>query len=253
MILHSLYRFNVWNRINEANEEDGIISFLETGDLDNIDLAEQIAIGLGLDINKIIENKFGELFDIVGGYPYTTKSLKIISKIKEIRLPNFDLKSIPSEISILKDAYILDLRNNELSSIPESIGDMNLKSIHISSNSKFTKLPNTICKLRELVVLAANYCDLREIPNNIDQLTELNILWLSGNKNLSTIPESLTNLQNLERLYLNRTAISSLPTSMSKLSNNLEYLNIRETNISRSEVYKLVNELPYTTIISDYD
>lgn len=66
--------------------------------------------------------------------------------------------------------------------------------------------------------------ELTSLPDSITTLVNLEILDLSNN-NLTSLPESIGNLVNLKRLNLSRNQLTSLPKSFNDLV-NLEILNL---------------------------
>ncbi|MDY7004722.1 MAG: leucine-rich repeat domain-containing protein, partial [Cyanobacteriota bacterium] len=71
---------------------------------------------------------------------------------------------------------------------------------------------------------------LTTLPESISQLTNLTWLYLHGNK-LTTLPESISQLTNLTWLYLHGNKLTTLPESITQLT-NLTWLNLHNNQLT---------------------
>jgi Leucine-rich repeat (LRR) protein len=161
----------------------------------------------------------------------------------ELDLCDLGMTEIPGEIENFKNLTVLNVSRNELHSLPEWLGSMtNLRELDISENTQIKSLPdnfNRLCNLetlhisdtnivkvpqyirefKKLKILSLGYVYLENKPITVGQwigeLSKLESLYLFSVKN---IPESICNLQNLKRLEIKYSKITTLPKSIGKLS-----------------------------------
>ncbi|KAK9411172.1 leucine-rich repeat-containing protein 63 [Crotalus adamanteus] len=111
-----------------------------------------------------------------------------------------NLDCFPSEVFHLKYLQVLKLRNNPIKSIPGEISDMrNLKFLTMSFNL-LTSLPLELFILPNLQSLDISYNELEYIPNEIQNLRNLTYLNVEGNL-LYSLPCGILKLQ-LSRLLV---------------------------------------------------
>jgi len=89
---------------------------------------------------------------------------------------------------------------------------------------------------------------LTTLPDSIGNLTNLNTLNLGGNKylggnQLTTLPKSIGNLNNLNELYLENNQLTTLPDSIENLT-NLTHLYLNDNPISADELERIQALLP---------
>jgi Leucine-rich repeat (LRR) protein len=136
------------------------------------------------------------------------------------------------------------LRHSKIDSVPNEIGSLvNLENVSLTQiwHKPIGKIPDTIGKLKKLKILEAERCELSTIPESIANLTQLEELNLSFNP-LGIIPDFIKELQNLTSLSLYDTALTSFPTPILSL-NKLRYLNLASNKISSlpDELFELKN------------
>lgn len=86
------------------------------------------------------------------------------------------------------------------------------------------------------------------IPDSLSQLGNLEELWLNGNRLTGTIPEGLGRLSHLRELYLNANElVGPIPRSFSELT-NLEGLNVSWNRLTGGFPSCLANMVRYRTI-----
>lgn len=158
----------------------------------------------------------------------STNFLSGLSKLENLDLSNFNLNAIPSEINGLSYLKNVNLSNNTISNFSALNGMSSLQEINISNNN-LTNLPSEITSLTSLKSLNAS-------NNNITQFTNLqnlqNLEWLSlENNSLVNIPTEISSLQNLIHLNLGRNKISAGFSSITNLP-NLEQLWLNHNTIT---------------------
>ncbi|GAY44818.1 hypothetical protein CUMW_084770, partial [Citrus unshiu] len=158
-------------------------------------------------------------------------------KLKSIDLTHSEhLISIPdhSEIPNLERIYLSNCTN--LIRVPSSIQDFKyLKFPKISGNIKtlyliktaIEEVPSSIECLTDLEVLDLRDCKrLKRISTRFCKLKSLVDLHLDDCLNLELFPEILRKMEHLKYIYLERTAITELPTSFENLR-GLEILTVK--------------------------
>jgi len=120
---------------------------------------------------------------------FEEKLEKLISEsplaVTELSLSEQKFKVFPSSLTALRNLRKLDISDNILKTIPDSIGDLEL--------------------LEELHI---NKCALESISPAIGKLKNLRVLNISGNLELTTLPDTIRQLSNLQTLNLDHTAIT---------------------------------------------
>jgi internalin A len=141
----------------------------------------------------------------------------------KLDLRDMKLTELPESIGQLTLLQTLDLSSNQLTVLPKSIRSIrHLERLDIFSNklSKTTNLPDA-----EVLLLGAYNRDggnpLTEIPLAIKDLLRLKVLT-AWNCELSSLPDWLSDVATIEKIYVGRNNIIDLPTSLTKL----ERLNI---------------------------
>lgn len=178
-----------------------------------------------LDVSN---NHLTQLPDDIGG----------LKKLKAFNASNNELTNIPWTIGSLKGVRTLDLTNNKLQALPSEVGYMSsLEQLYLRHN-QLTELPelqspNSLKELHlgnnRIQSLSAEF--LKSIPS-------ISVLDVRDNK-ISSLPEEITVLQNLQRLDLTNNDLSSLPYKLGTLA-NLKSL-ILEGNPLRSIRRDIIN------------
>jgi signal recognition particle receptor subunit beta len=192
-------------------------------------------------------------------------SISNLTQLQSLYLLSNTLSVLPEGIGKLTHLTSLRLDDNQLTELPESLGNLTqLRYLKLDSN-QLTALPESLNKLKELeeLVLADN--PLR-LPDWIGELSKLKVLALGWTNtpgiHLGSIPQSICNLKQLDRLtahdcelktlpdcigdltslndlYLAKNHLVDLPSSLAQLE-HLEWLNLDENPLSPelAEAYK---------------
>lgn len=150
--------------------------------------------------------------------PEGIKTLKRFLQITELNLRSSSIKTLPGEISQLKNLQTLDLGGNQLLSLPHEISRLlNLQTLHLDAN-QLQSMPLEIGKLTNLQILYLHQNFLQLVPAEIGQLLHLQTLYLKDNQ-IQLVPSEIGNLVNLQSLYLHQNQIQSIPVEIGQLVN----------------------------------
>ncbi|KAK4368306.1 hypothetical protein RND71_012098 [Anisodus tanguticus] len=173
-------------------------------------------------------------------------SLSNLTKLEVLRLQsNFLDGEIPQELGHLHYMTNLSLEENLLvGSIPPSLfNSTTMKMIALTSNNLTGKLPTTICDHLpnlEGLYLSNNNLD-GVIPSNIGKCRKLQILSLSVNQFIGTIPRELANLTALTNLYLGILHLEGeIPAELGNLK-KLQELSLSENEFTGSVPTSILN------------
>jgi Leucine-rich repeat (LRR) protein len=160
-------------------------------------------------------------------------------EIKGLILNHNHIKSLPSWIGKLKNLEVLDVSENPITVLPKEIQHLKHLKKLVISRTKIQSVPDwlplslvdlyttmkdnqAVCRLLNLKVLWIGY----NIPLCIDKLKHLEYL---NAKYAKKIPDSVTNLKNLKKVFImNFEDVVSLPKDIGKLE-KLIYISVSGT------------------------
>lgn len=154
------------------------------------------------------------------------------------------LESLPESITRLKNLRELTLTENDLVKLPEAIGDLsNITEMPLGGNF-LEELPESITELENLKTLDVTDNNLKRLPGNIGNLVELEKLYAGNSRNRKiAIYEGLTPKIDTTRKPRLQNRIVTLPESLSQLS-NLQRLDFSELeNIDSENFFNILFEL----------
>ncbi|MDP1714123.1 MAG: TIR domain-containing protein [Anaerolineales bacterium] len=141
-------------------------------------------------------------------------SLWQLTQLYTLNLSYNQLTTLPESLGQLTQLQTLDLSGNKLISLPDSLVNLTILKKLEFLNPGFESLPIQICKLRELEILilgTGRYFNnihmttgrgtLNHLPVELGDLSSLEVLLL-GNNQITEIPSSLLQLENLKILDL---------------------------------------------------
>lgn len=140
------------------------------------------------------------------------------------------LTDFPTELYALASTLeILDLTDNQLSSLPEEFSCFKKLKILFISNNLFTEVPPVLATLPTLTMLGMRNNTIETLAENT--LPE-QLRWLILTDNhLTTLPQSIGKLKQLQKCMLSGNQLTSLPKSM-QACHNLELLRISVNQIA---------------------
>ncbi|XP_052292968.1 disease resistance protein Roq1-like isoform X1 [Citrus sinensis] len=188
-------------------------------------------------------SKLKKFPDIVGG----------MECLQGLRLDGTDIKELPLSIELLSKLVLLDLNNcKNLKSLPRNISAFKcLSTLNLSGTSKFREFPEITGRVEHLSNLHLEGTAIRELPVSIELLSGLVLLNLKDCRNLETLPittgslkclktlvlsgcskivkfpESVISMEDLSELFLDRTSITEVPSSIELLT-KLRLLNLND-------------------------
>ena len=167
------------------------------------------------------------LLDLSGNQITTIPStIAQLNQLLLLGLSDNKITTIPGATAQLKQLQQLDLSGNQISTITGAIAQLNqLQQLDLSYN-QITTIPGAIAGLKQLKHLDLSHNQITTIPGGIAQLNQLQQLDVRYNEQLTQLPKSLLQSQNLGRLCLYGTDIKALSTeleALKKIANFNEY------------------------------
>ncbi len=153
-----------------------------------------------------------------------SKELGNLQNLKELWIvSNDNLNELPKEIGNLQNLKKLSIKGNDnLNELPKEIGNLqNLKELSIQSNDNLNELPVEIGNLVNLEELEL-YGEIKTLPKEIGNLSSLKVLNFSYyqgsgmicSTSFKPIPDEISNLLNLEEMYISDLNKYDIPASM---------------------------------------
>lgn len=110
--------------------------------------------------------------------------------------------------------FIKFSHSESLVCLPDLKGFPNLQRLELEGCKNLIEVHPSVVVLKRLILLNLKYCvQLRSLPSKIET-ESLEILILSSCSNVEKIPDFGENMQQLQKFYLNGTAIKKLPSSI---------------------------------------
>ncbi|TRX53864.1 leucine-rich repeat-containing protein kinase family protein [Thalassomonas sp. M1454] len=141
-----------------------------------------------------------------------------------------NLTVFPQEIFSLADSLeILDLSNNQLSALPDEFSCLkNLKILFLSQNN-FTELPSILKQCESLEMIGFKSNQISKIDE--DSLPEKTRWLILTDNEITSLPDSMGSLANLQKLMLAGNKLSKLPSSMNNCK-KLELIRLSENRLT---------------------
>jgi Leucine-rich repeat (LRR) protein len=173
---------------------------------------------------------------------------------KQFDPSDFALNDFKKRLNLASGDSFIDIGPIQIENLPDEFyNEIQAKTIKMDCIvfPCIVELSPKISQLNKLKELHIVKSSLTTLPSEIESLSELKILTIAGGGKLNSIPESIGELQNLEKLDFWRNNLSTLPTSIAKLK-KLESLNLIENNFSLEEREKIQKLLPKCDVKFEY-
>jgi len=197
--------------------QTAIFELLQTGELENIELAFQLIGSQGETVQQFLRplenflraNVFLQeylLNNKENGENYWQEGYKRLFLLENFiisgqnRYNPLGLK-LNKEIAYLQNMRLFTWHHSELKELVPELGKLQRLERFYTDHNQLKTLPVEICQLSKLRILSLNHNQLQNLPENIGELENLEFLYLHNNQ-LETLPESIGSLKNLKQLSL---------------------------------------------------
>jgi disease resistance protein RPS2 len=198
-------------------------------------------------IDEEDEEKFVKMHDLV-----RDMVLRVASPQFKVE-GHLGLEDFSDEGKWREDLVKASLMYNNISRIPPNVSPMcpKLSTLLLQGNRSLKDVPDSLFEhLHGLNVLDLSNTGIESLPNSVSNLENLTTLRLGGCGYLKRVP-SLAKLTKLRKLDLGRTKITEVPDGLEMLV-NLRYLNLnaRELKIMPPEILPKLSRLQYLAVFS---
>ena len=135
--------------------------------------------------------------------------LEQADSLEILDLSNNRLKTLPPEFSQLKKLRIAFFNNNQFEEFPEVLADCPSLSMVSFKNNKISTIGESALSPNIRWLILTNN-RLTTLPNSIGQLTQLQKCRLAGNQ-IQCLPDELANCRRLELIRLSANQLQTLP------------------------------------------
>lgn len=208
-----------FNKITAVPTEVGTLAYLAVLNLRE-NCIESLAEELFLDENFAVE----EVNLQQNRLQTLPESLWAIDTITSLSLSSNKLQELPPALGQLVNLQTLLVADNCLTAIPEEIGELQLLTELSLAWNKLPTLPDSIGTLASMRTLNVSYNELSELPE-LDGCDSLYELWVTGNSAITTLPASVFSRQRLGKVYASMLQLTSLPDELGDLE-ELEVLDV---------------------------
>lgn len=265
--------------MSKEEDKDKIFALINTLNATNIELAERLALSVGVDLKPFWGDLNYFLAICYGGDSYTEKvsklnKLLLARSIKRMYMPTTVLEKLSLNPFFDQINYLLlndircpaalaqqgetlfqkldylknvrTLRCDAVAELPIFKHLPNVETVLIVFSSPH-KIHDDLFKMPKLKALHLEGNAMAQLPDNISQATRLKNLIVAG-AGISEIPDSIDHLEQLQHLDLASNAIVSLPQNLAKLK-HLEWLRLTNNPLDWEQVLSVVEQLPNLRIL----
>lgn len=162
--------------------------------------------------------------------PYLPEEVLQCGHLTTVNLVGLRLRSLPDCFvgDLVPTLRKLSLASNLLDDLPPTLANLEaLEELNLVNND-FQVLPDCVCKMTNLSMLHLHSNRLVTLPGAISRLQRIRSLVLDSNE-IAVLPSSMQFMR-LQRLNLNKNALSAIPSWISKLR-DLQHLSANENAI----------------------
>jgi len=162
-----------------------------------------------------------------------------LSNLEQLELSYNQLTELPAEMGKLLHLRSLILTGNKLKKLPKECGELKkLKVLNLKDNI-LNEFPEAVLHMTSLEELVLKINEIPMIPAGLGQLKNLKVLDLGSNFELESLPDEITGLPKLEKLYLEScSSLKSLPEGIENMK-QLKYIDLSYTKIPQKKVENL--------------
>ena len=168
-----------------------------------------------------------------------------------LHIENTNLAHFPDEMANMKHLINIYLFNNKFTEFPEIL--THIEDIYHFNmvNEQITSIPESIRNWTQLSNLIITGSQITSIPDVFDEVYQMSILDFSNNKNLSTLPPSLSTAQvpyegggytrkSIRGLYLDGCAFTEIPKEIQRADNReLSKSDTLVTHVTKEEIEEM--------------
>lgn len=218
--IEDTFKSSMDNLMHNFNKEDTLLNVL---------IDEELEIPNGFLLKKEIKklekiSKFKDWVkqNLLENLPVFNISFNLMI-LPILEIENKNIKSLPNEIDILEDLFVLNLKDNDLTTLPDELMNIKHLIILILCNNKIEQIPEFIYGMKQLSTICLHGNGLLDIKEDIGNLENLKTLTISKNK-IKTFPKNFSKLLKLENLAIeNNPDLENIDEDILKLPNLKEF------------------------------
>ncbi|MGI8419204.1 MAG: leucine-rich repeat domain-containing protein [Candidatus Levyibacteriota bacterium] len=220
----------------------------EIGDLNNLSHLT-ISKNEGLESLPISVAKLTNLQTLLIRYNPKLKvpdSLVTLAKLTSLTVVGENIKSLSPRVYLLSQLQILNYSLNQIATVSSDIGNMySLQQINFLGNNLYA-FP-AVDKLQNLQLIDLSYNHLTKLPSGVTKLKKVTSLHASDNQLTDQAVADISRLTKLISLDLGDNKLTKVPSGIENIK-SLQYIRLAGNNINATEIAKLKQKLPHTTV-----
>lgn len=172
---------------------------------------------LALLPESIFSGAMNELIDVDLSHNLLTTlpNLSALSKVVSFNVCRNQLTVLPESFTMMTELHELHIAGNRIAALPDIAPLDKLEVLNAAFNC-LTSLPDSIAAMYNLRVLSVAYNQLTSLPN-MTELFALEELFVSGNPQLGSLPESISSASSLATIFAANVGLKSLPDEIASM------------------------------------
>jgi hypothetical protein len=200
-----------------------------SGDSHQIELAFMLAKSNDLDLGPIESGikkilSVSEIKPRLGDWSHAQLQNLIypLNMVLTLCIEDCEMKQLPNEIGFFRNLGIVELHGIGLEKIGNGIQYLSKLRSFSAKNNCLEYLPESFGNLKKLRSLNLHDNRLKKLPDSLQQLEELELIQISKNPDLRSLPNWLTRLPSLKKLILDKDVFQEqIPESLLPLPDRL--------------------------------